>query len=100
MEKRHVHDATVQDSDLSEARLSDTLKIIEPALANLLTEKSQALTTKARNHYIQEAKRNAEHLEHLQDFIVPRLGIILAHVFELDDSKFRSRTKGKYKSIY
>lgn len=93
--RRHVHDATVRDSDLSEARLSDTLKMVEPALANLLTEKSQALTTKARNHYIEEAKRNAEHLEHLQDFIAPRLGIILAHVFELDNSKFRSRIQGK-----
>jgi len=93
--KKHVHDTTVRDSDLSEARLSDTLKKVEPSLSALMTEKSQELTTKARNHYIQEAKRNAEHLEHMQDFIAPRLGIILAHVFELDDSKFRSRMQDK-----
>ena len=56
--KTHVHDATVRDSDLSEAKLSDRLKKVDPALAALMTEKSLALTTKVINHYIQEAKRN------------------------------------------
>jgi|AntRauTorcE11897_2_1112592.scaffolds.fasta_scaffold01392_3 hypothetical protein len=89
--KRHVHDATVRDSDLSEAKLSDTLKKVDPTLAALVEQKSIELTSKAKNHYIQEAKRNAQHMEHLQDFISPRLGLIIAHFFEQDESKFRSR---------
>lgn len=93
--KKHVHDSTVRDSDLSNARLADIIKKVDPALVTLLTKKSETLTTKARNHYIQEAKRNADHIEMLEEFIVPRLGIILAHVFELDDSKFRSAIQGK-----
>jgi hypothetical protein len=86
-----VHDATVRDSDLSEAKLSDTLKKVDPTLAALVEQKSIELTSKAKNHYIQEAKRNAQHMEHLQDFISPRLGLIIAHFFEQDESKFRSR---------
>jgi hypothetical protein len=89
--KRHVHDATVRDSDLSEAKLSDTLKKVDPTLAALVEQKSIELTSKAKNHYIQEAKRNAQHMEHLQDFISPRLGLIISHFFEQDESKFRSR---------
>jgi len=89
--KRHVHDATVRDSDLSEARLSDTLRKIDPTLANILSEKSVKLTTKARSHYVEEATRNAKHLVSLEDFIAPRFGIVLAHFFEQDGSKFKDR---------
>jgi hypothetical protein len=89
--KRHVHDATVRDSDLSEAKLSDTLKKVDPTLATIVEQKSIELTSKAKSHYIKEAKRNAQHMEHLQDFISPRLGLIISHFFEQDESKFRSR---------
>lgn len=92
--KRHVHDASVRDSDISEARLSDTLKKVDSTLADLVAQKSIALTSKARGHYIEEAKRNADHIEKLQEFIAPRLGMVLAHVFEQDGSKFKERIKG------
>ena len=67
------------------------------------------LTFEKGEHWLNKSKTISEWMEHdrkrdefldstnpphLQDFIAPRLGIILAHVFELDDSKFRSRIQG------
>ena len=93
--KRHVHDTTVRDSNISEARLFDTLRMVDPPKDHLLSEKSFKLTTKAKNHYIKEAKRNAEHVSKLEDFIAPRFGVVLTHFFEQDGSKFKARIQAK-----
>lgn len=91
---KHVHDMSVRDSEISRAKILKNLTAIEGLDKNALKEKYDAIIAEAKEKYMGQAASNRDQINGMKNFIAPRLGHVIAFLYEKDSSIFTQQIKG------
>jgi sorbitol-specific phosphotransferase system component IIBC len=82
----------VRDSEISRAKMLKTLMAAHVGInEEEAKEKYKAIILETKQKYIGQAQTNKEQLNGLRNFIAPRLGHVVAFLYEKDSSTFEEQ---------
>jgi hypothetical protein len=88
----HVHDMSVRDSEISRAKLLKTLMAAHLGINEEEARgKYKAIIEETKQKYVGQAQTNTEQLNGMRNFIAPRLGHVIAFLYEKDSSIFEKQ---------
>lgn len=88
----HVHDMSVRDSEISRAKILKTLLVSHVEVnEDVVKERYQNIISETKRKYINQAETNKEQLNGMRNFIAPRLGHVIAFLYEKDVSIFEQQ---------
>jgi len=84
-----VHDMSVRDSEISRAKMLKTLMGFHEGIdEQAVKEKYQTIIVETKKKYVGQAEANREQLNGMRNFIAPRLGHVIAFLYQKDSSIF------------
>lgn len=86
--RRHVHDSSVRDSEISNAKLLKTLVDIGELSDEQISKRYAELLIKAKENYIAQSIKNNENIDGIKNYVAPRIGLIVAQLYEKDYDVF------------
>lgn len=91
----HVHDMSLRDLEISEARLLKTVSSITNVDTEAIQLKYLSLVDSVKTKYSAQAVTNTEQIKKMKKYTAPRIGHIVAFLFEHDTTRFESAIKNE-----
>lgn len=85
---KHVHDMTVRDTEISKAKAIKAISNLGAINKERAIVQYESLIKNSKKKYLAQATKNKEQINKLKNHIAPRIGHIVAFLFDKDHGRF------------